>query len=544
MQAGTKAPFDRRAARLQTRAAVAGLKRHAILALATLIIVLPVAVALLTGMFAGGGESWDHILNNRLLPYTGTTVTVLALCAALATLFAVPAAWIVSTLDFPGRQTFEWALILPLAVPGYVMAYAWGDLSGVAGPLQTALRDATGLSARDYWFPDVYTEAGLAFVLAATLFPYVYITARAAFIQQSAALMDAARSLGAGGMNLFFRVALPCALPAILGGLLLAMMEAAADYGAADYFGVPTLGVGIVRAWTSFGEPATAARLALVLVLLAFLLLAMAHGLVRRRPTHTAGRLNTVNERSRLKGVKAILAISLCGGLLSLTFFVPVGRLIWLATEHQAGARDLIPALVSTASLGIMGVALTLGLAFILARAAWANPGLRLGIRGIGSAGYATPGAVLGLAALVLVSVSGQALSGFLALTLLLWLYATRFVSAGLEPISDRFAATSPNLKYAAQSLGTKPLYRLWRLDLPIARPGLLAGALILFVEVLKELPATWMLAPTGWETLAVRAHTYASDERLAAAALPSLLITLGGLIPVWLLSTRLSQAK
>lgn len=223
--------------------------------LAGLVIALPVAVVLITGLTEGGGAAWIHIRDTLLAGYLTGTISVLALTAMLCLLMAVPAAWLVTMFRFPGRGMFEWLLVLPLAAPGYVLAYAWGDLAGVGGPMQSALRDATGWSARDYWFPDISSLPGLSFVLACTLYPYVYLTARAAFISQSVCTMEAARSLGASSSRTFWSVALPAARPAIAAGLALAMMEAAADYGAAEFLGVPTLTFGIVRAWKSFGEP-------------------------------------------------------------------------------------------------------------------------------------------------------------------------------------------------------------------------------------------------------------------------------------------------
>ncbi|MDP1554421.1 MAG: ABC transporter permease subunit, partial [Hyphomonas sp.] len=236
--------------------------------IAGLVIALPVVVVVVTGVVQGGGAAWTHIRDTLLLRYLIGTVSVLTLTAILCLLMAVPAAWLVTMFRFPGRGMFEWLLVLPLAAPGYVLAYAWSDLAGVGGPLQSALRDVTGWSARDYWFPNISSLPGLAFVLACTLYPYVYLTARAAFISQSVCTMEAARSLGASAGRTFWSVALPAARPAIAAGLALALMEAAADYGAAEFLGVPTLTYGIVRAWKSFGDPAAAARLAFVLLAL------------------------------------------------------------------------------------------------------------------------------------------------------------------------------------------------------------------------------------------------------------------------------------
>lgn len=509
---------------------------------AAVFLVVPVAAALWFGLTAGGGETWDHVLQNRLVPYTFTTLAVLALTALFILGIAVPAAWLVSAYDFPGRGIFDWALILPLAMPGYVMAYAWADLAGVAGPVQSSFRDLTGLSARDYWFPDIFTPTGLAFILASTLFPYVYITARAAFTNQSLATLEAARSLGASGARLFLSVALPSARPAIVAGLALALMEAAADFGAADFLGIQTLGVGIVRAWSSFGEPATAARLAVVLVSIAFLFFFIT-SLSRGRATNqqTANRWLTPT-RTRLTGQSGWIASLFCGGILLVAFFLPITRLVWLLLETGAGTAPIMPPLLSSIILGLSGATLAIICALaIIVGAKHANATssfLRLSV----AAGYAAPGAVLGLGGLFLLSATGQSLSGVTAIFLLVGIYASRFTSAGLEPMRAAFERAPISLDYAARSLGASNIKRFTRVDLPLILPGVLAGGLILCVEILKELPATLMLRPFGWDTLAVRAHAYASDERLAEATLPSLLITLAGLAPVLLLSWRLSK--
>ena len=503
---------------------------------------VPVAAALWFGLVAGGGETWQHMLAHRLAPYTFTTLLVLLLCGLFVLLLAVPAAWLVSAFEFPGRRVFEWAMILPLAMPGYVMAYAWASLAGIAGPIQSTLRDVTGWSARDYWFPDLFTAPGLAFILAFTLFPYVYITARAAFTNQSLATLEAARSLGTSGHKLFWSVAVPSARPAIIAGLSLALMEAAADYGAADFLGIQTLGVGIVRAWSSFGEPATAARLALVLVTIAFVFFYLS-SLLQGRATNqqTASRWLTPT-RKRMSASKAALATGLCSAILAIAFFLPLSRLIWLFLEVGPGSAPILPPLLSSLVLGVLGSGLAIVCAIvIIIGARQSNASTRI-MRLAVAAGYAAPGAVLGLGALFLLAALGQALSGALALVLLIWIYASRFTSAGLEPMQAALGRAPRSLDHATRSLGVTGFKRIVSVDLPIILPGVLAGGLILCVEILKELPATLMLRPFGWDTLAVRAHAYASDERLAEATLPSLLITLAGLAPVLLLSWRLSK--
>lgn len=511
---------------------------------AILIISLPVIFAIWFGAVAGGGSTWDHIVQNRLFPYTFTTLTTLLITAILILFIAVPSAWLVSMYEFPGRRVFEWALILPLAMPGYVMAYAWADFAGVSGPLQSTLRDVTGIGARDYWFPNIYSVPGLAFILATTLFPYVYITARAAFTTQSLATLEVARSLGTSGLSLFWRVARPAAQPAIIGGLALAMMEAAADYGAADFLGIQTLGVGIIRAWSSFGEPATAARLALTLITIAFLFLICARLLQGKSGTQQTSVRWLSPTRTILSRSTGFIALLWCAAIVLIAFVLPVGRLLWLFVETGPGAASIWPPLHSSIVLGAAGAmaAFICGLTYVLTTRH--SRTLKIFARLSASAGYAAPGVVLGLGALLLLKAAGFALTGMLALSLLVWVYASRFTAAGVEPLQAALDKSPKSLDLATRSLGSKGMDRLFRVDLPLIAPGAFAASLILFVEAIKELPATLMLRPFGWDTLAVRAHAYATDERLAEATLPSLLIVLAGLGPVLLLSWRLSQSQ
>ena len=512
--------------------------------LAGTIIAVPVVSVLLAAVLLGGGEAWQHIRDTLMVPYLGGTLGTLALAAFFMLVFAVPAAWLVTMHDFPGRPVFEWLLILPLAAPGYVLAYAWGDLMGVAGPIQSALRDLTGWSARDYWFPSMRSMPGLAFVLASGLYPYVYLTARAGFVSQSICALEAARSLGASLLRSFWTVVLPAARPAIAAGLALALMEVAADYGAAEYLGVPTLTFGIVRAWKSFGEPAAAARLAVVLLVLVIgLLLTERWSRGRAGSQQSSTRWRTVS-RTRLSGLTGWLAALFCLTGFSIGFLLPVSRLVWRALEAGEHVAPIGEALKNTLILAGAGAAFAFVLALVIALAGRGRgPGAAFA-RLTASSAYAIPGAVLALGALVVLGGLGLTLTGIVPVIALAWVYASRFTAAGAEPMVAALARAPASLGYAAESLGASPLRRAREVDLPIALSGASAGALILFVESLKELPATLMLRPFNWDTLAVRANAYATDERLAAAALPSLLITLAGLVPVILLSWRLSHSR
>jgi iron(III) transport system permease protein len=512
--------------------------------LAALFIGAPVMVVLIAGLFWGGGDHWVHIRETLLTGYIGGTLGTLALTGTLILAIGVPAAWLVTMYRFPGRGLFEWLLILPLAAPGYVFAYAFADLLGIAGPVQTLLRDTTGLSARDYWFPEIHSLPGLAFVLAATLYPYVYLTARAAFTSQSICALEAARSLGASPARSFWKVALPAARATIIAGLALALMEAAADYGAAEHLGVPTLTFGVVRAWDSFGSPSVAARLALVLLTIVLALTLLERANRGRKGSQQSSTRWRVSTRATLSPRRAALATLFCTAIFTVCFVLPVGRLIWLSVETRETIAPLGDAFRNTIILAGSGACLAFGLALIIALSMNGKGPLARLARLAAASGYAIPGAVLALGGLVLLKLFGWQLAGLSAIAMLAWVYASRFTAAGAEPMRAALSRAPRSMGHAARSLGASPLRKAKQVDLPIAMSGAAAGALILFVEALKELPATLMLRPFNWDTLSVRAYAYASDERLAAAAMPSLLITLAGLVPVLLLSRQLARAR
>ncbi|MEO0883565.1 MAG: iron ABC transporter permease [Pseudomonadota bacterium] len=511
---------------------------------AILLVGLPLISTVFIGVFAGGGSTWNHITDTFFWTYLTSSVTVLAGVAALILIIAVPAAWLVTLYDFPGRALFSWLLILPLAAPGYVIAFAYADLFGVVGPIQTTIRDMTGLAARDYWFPDIRSSWGCAFVLAAALYPYVYLSARAAFTTQSVCTLEVAQSLGASPWQRFTRVALPGARPAIVAGLALALMEAAADYGAADFLGVQTLTVGVFRAWSSFSDPAAGARLALILVALALTLL----WVERTRRGEAGYQASSIRwralRRTRLSGWTAYLATAFCCLIFVWGFAAPILRLAWLAVDARAATPPLLDPLFNSFLLAFAGsvAAFFTALAFALGTrkkhfvskfAGW-----------IAAGGYATPGAVLALGGVYALNVLPFTLTGTAALMVLVLVYVSRFTAAGVGPLESALERAPASLNAAARSLGASSLRRIRQVDLPVILPGAAAAGLILFVEILKELPATLMLRPFNLDTLAVRAYAYASDERLETAALPSLVIVLCGLLPVIVLSWRLSTGR
>ena len=460
------------------------------------------------------------------------TATLVICAGAAATVLGAAAAWLVTLCQFPGRALFEWLLVAPLAAPGYVLAYAYGAITGPGGPAPIHLSGAWG--------------AGVVYALG--FYPYIYLSARAAFVSQSVCVLEAGRALGARPWEVFWRVAAPLAWPGIAAGAALACMEIAAEYGAASYFGATTVTTGVFKAWFARGEPQLAMQLASFLLLGALALLfveRLARG--RRNFAGASARWRPL-PRYQLAPAPASAATLFCAGLTFLGALLPMGWLVRLASFRPlADWAELAAPLGRTLLLASAGAAVTLALSALVAASARHKAG-RIGAFAA-SIGYAAPGAVTALGALALFGMARDAglvggLGGALSLAALLWVYASRFAAAGAQPIEAGLTRVTQHMSDAGRTLGAAPARRLRLIELPIAAPGVFAGALVVFVDILKELPATLVLRPFNFETLAVRANAYASDDRLAQAAAPALLITLAGLAPVILLSRRLSRAR
>ncbi len=449
-----------------------------------------------------------------------------------AIILGAAAAWLVSLTRFPGRGLFEWLLVIPLAAPSYVLAYAYSGLTWAGGPI--------AFPVAGFW--------GAAFVYALGLYPYVYLAARAAFASQSSSALEAGRTLGAKPGALFFRIGLPLARPGIVAGGALALMEIAADYGAAQHFGLTTLSTAIFRAWYAHQSAHGALQIAAVLLAAAIVFL-----VIERRARGRAGFADTTGRWRALPGYQlpplaAAGAFIFCTALIVLGAVLPLGWLAMIAVGHTYVAQ-LWSALLNTLLLGGAGALVTLALAAIIAVSARRSGPLgKLSLFAAGM-GYAAPGAVLALGAFSLFGlardlgwIGGVGVS--LALATLIWAYAARFAAAGAQPIDAGLARLSRGIDASARTLGAGPARRLWRVDLPIAAPSLAAAALILFVDVLKELPATLIIRPFNFDTLAVIAYQYASDEQLTLAAAPSLMIFAAGLAPILLLSRQIARAR
>ncbi len=524
------------------------------------LLVIPV-ISVLSNVFRVGNGTWAHLVDTVLLDYLLNTLA-LVICVGLGVpIIGVATAWLVTMCRFPLRRFFEWALILPLAFPAYVLAYSYTDFLQPAGALQSFLREVTGWRYGDYWFPEVRSLGGAAAMLVLVLFPYVYLLARAAFLEQSVCAVEVSRTLGCNAWKSFRRVVLPLARPAIFAGTVLALMETLADFGTVSFFGVPTFTTGIVRAWISFGDPVTAAQLSSSLLSLVFLILLLEYWSRRhQRFHHTSNRYQRL-PGYRLRGWKALAAFLACALPLTLGFLLPASLLLKgaLGLSGQQFSGRFAGLALNSITLATTTAVLAVAIATALAYAQRLNPGhaTRLAAR-MASLGYAVPGTVIAVGVLIPFAAfdnfldagmkelfgfgTGLLLTGSIAA--LVFAYLVRFMAVSLSTIETSLAKVKPSMDDAARALGQGPFAILRRVHMPIMRSSLLTAGLLVFVDVMKELPATLVMRPFNFDTLAVQAHNLAADERLSEAALPSLAIVIFGIPPLILLSRAITRSR
>ncbi|WP_421786074.1 ABC transporter permease [Hyphobacterium sp.] len=487
-----------------------------------------------------------HLATSRLTGYIVNTLSVTGTAMALAGIIGVSAGWVLAKLEFPGRRLFEWALALPLAVPAYVAAYGWLDLTQASGPLQTPLREA-GMGWLSDLIPVVRGPLGAGFVFAVVLYPYVYLIARQAFSDQPPALQQAAQTLGASRWQVLHRVTLPLVRPALMAGLALVAMESIADFGAVAHLGAPTLTVGVVRAWAGAGSVADAARLAVLLAFFAYLAFALERqNRSRARFGQTAGRA-AKSVRHNLPRGQAALAILICTVPILLGLVLPLGRLLYLALTEPV-ARGVSGALINSLGLAAITALLAAGLGLGAAYAIRSGSSFGRFSARLASLGYAAPGAVAAVGALVLFAglqslldtLWGGPFPILLSATAgaLVFAYLSRFAAVAIAPSESALMRVGPGLDEAAKTLGASRRRIVREVHWPLIFTGIGIAGLMVFVEVMKELPATMILRPFNTDTLAVIAYNYAADERLGQAALPSLVIVLA-CIPAMILAAR-----
>jgi iron(III) transport system permease protein len=473
-------------------------------------------------------------------------------------IIGVPAAWLVSVCDFPGRKFFTWALLLPLAMPAYIIAYTYTGLLDFAGPVQTLLRDLTGWQYGDYWFFNIRSLPGAIIMLTLVLYPYVYLLARAAFLEQSPSILEVGRTMGYGNSLGMLRLALPMARPAIVTGLTLALMETLADYGTVQYFGVSTFTTGIFRTFYGFGDAAAAAQLASVL--LGFVVLLMA---LERYSRHQA-RYHSVKGRSvnriTLTKSRALIAIGVCALPLLFGFCIPAGQLLYWSFFEAVIGDSFVSLAWNSFYLAFVAALIAVTSALILgyAKRSYERKKIVKAAVTIAGTGYALPGTIIAIGVLISFAWLDHHLIDFIkkwfeidvglllsgTLVALLFAYTVRFLAVSLGSIESGLQKIKLNVDNAAQLLGYKPFQVLRKIHMPLLKGSVITAFLIVFVDVLKELPATLILRPFNFNTLAVRAYELASDERLIDAAPASLLIVAVGLLPVILLSRSITVSN
>jgi iron(III) transport system permease protein len=518
--------------------------------LVALIVLAPV-VSVVWIAFHPTENIWPHLSATVLPRYLSTTLVLMAGVAVLTACVGTGAAWLVGMYQFPGRRWLAHLLMFPLAIPAYVGAYALVDLMDYAGPVQSALRAAFGWqSARDYWFPDTRSVTGAVLVLSSVLYPYVYILARAAFAEQSGATYEVARALGQGPWGVFRRVGLPLARPAIAAGLALVLMETVADYGTVHHFGVQTLTTGIFTTWLDGGNAGGAAQIAGVILMLIFLLVALERISRRGARFHGMSRAQRPIERHVLTGPTAWVAFTLCSLPVLAGFALPVGVML-MQTASAPGqwlAPGLMAALMNTLIVaGGAAVATVAAAVFLVYGVRLAGRGAARAVLPLTSLGYATPGAVLAVGLLFPLAALDHRLADFvLAVTgydpglmitgtafALGLAYLVRFFGIAQGAVDAAFGRVSPSLPMAARSLGRGAGGALRSVYLPMMRGSVLTALLVVFVDCVKELPATLLLRPFNYNTLSTRVFELASLERLSEAAPAALLVIAVGLVAV-----------
>ncbi|WP_317055638.1 ABC transporter permease [Roseovarius rhodophyticola] len=533
---------------------------HRLAWLVVAICVAPILAAALSAL-TGDLSVWREVLAPVLPRYAATTLFLVITVGLSTAIIGSVTAWLVTVYRFPGQRWLEIALALPLAFPAYVMAYAYTHMLDHPGPVQTLLRGLTGWGPRDYWFPEIRSLGGAAVMLTIVLYPYVYLLARASFRQQSSNAFLVARTLGRSPIRAFYRVALPMARPAIAGGALLAVMETIADYGTVAFFNVQTFATGIYQAWFSLGNRAAAAQLALCLLCFALLIAGLERA--QRGKAQTAGRgarFETM-EKPHLTGAPGWIAFAICFLPVLLGFIIPV---IMLGSMAIGSGQNLFSSryldfMQNSLLVASVAAVLTVAGAILVGFRARTRPtrGSKLIVIGAGL-GYAVPGGVIAVGLMVPMAGLDNVIDRFmegnfgidtgLLITGSIWLmvlaYMVRFMAAALNAYDSGMATVPGHFDAIGRSLGQSGPRLLWRVHLPVARSSVLTALLIVFVDVMKELPATLILHPFNFQTLAVQAHRLASDERLSQAAVPSLVLVAFGLLPVMILCRSIGREE
>lgn len=531
----------------------------------TIFIAVLVAIPVLTvaaNIFVPSGDVWQHLASTVLPEYIKNSLILMVGVGAGVFILGVGNAWLVTMCRFPGSKQFNWLLILPMAVPAYLMAYTYTDFLTYTGPLQNMIRDLTGWGLGDYYFPDVRSIGGAIIMMSFVFFPYVYLITRAAFMEQSNSLLEASRSLGATPLQSFYKVALPLARPSISAGMALALMETLNDFGTVDYFGVQTFTTGIYRTWFGLGERAAAAQLAafLLIFILFLILLERTSRNKMSLKQESTGRYKRLSVY-RLKGWKAWGSTIFCAIPVLVGFVFPTMILtdMLIANFDVAVDSRFLEFSFNTVLVALIAGFVALAVALVMAYGVRLNPNLltRTATR-IGSMGYAIPGSVIAVGILIPFGwadntidswmrdsfglSSGLLLSG--TIFALIFAYVVRFLAVAYNTVEASLGKITPSMDEAAEGMGYGFGKILRKIHMPIMSGSLFAAIMLVIVDVIKELPATIIVRPFNFDTLAVQVYRLASDERLAESSGAALAIILVGLVPVFILSRSIAKTR
>jgi iron(III) transport system permease protein len=529
--------------------------------LTTAIVALPVLSVLFLALFPEE-NIWPHLIDTTLPRYLTTTLQLMAGVGVLTLVIGLSTAWAVTMCEFPGRKFFEWAMLLPFAIPAYVIAYVYTSLLDYAGPVQSTLRDWFGwANATEYWFPEIRTLEGAILMISLVLYPYVYLLARAAFLEQSPSLFAVSRSLGHSALSTFFRIVLPIARPAIAVGLSLVLMETLNDFGTVDFFAVQTLTAGLFDTWMNLGNLGGAAQIATTMLIFVVILVTLERYSRRRQQQFSARDNRDPIQRFTMSFPRQMICVVTCAIPLIFGFIIPAGTLGYYAWDYfdESWTPDFIRNTFNSLFLSSAAALTTLliGVTLAYSRRLHDTRGMQILMR-LSSLGYAMPGAVLAVGVIVPLAgfdnwldslmrdyfgiSTGLLLSG--SAFALVFAYTVRFLAVSAGSVESALQKVTPSMDMASRSLGHTPGSTLVKVHLPMLRGTLVTAALVVFVDCMKELPATLILRPFNYETLATYVYQFASDEMLYHSALPALIIVMAGIIPIILMNRSISNSR
>lgn len=534
--------------------------RFVVIAIAFLIMI-PI-LTVMKSLFVNSGEIWQHLAETVLKDYIFNSLWLMLGVSIGVLIIGVGCAWLVTMCTFTGAKFFEWLLLLPLAIPAYLLAYSYTNMLDYFGPVQTWLREIFGWqTVNDYWFPEFRNIGGAIAMLILVLYPYVYLLARVAFLEQSICTLEASRSLGSNPWHSFFKVALPLARPSIIAGLALALMETLNDFGTVQYFGVSTFTTGIYRTWLGMGERESAAQLAAYLMIFIFTLLIIERYSRSHARYYQNSSLQQTLPKYKLSFIRAVISFFCCLIPVVLGFIIPTIYLLDLTIKNaDVTLNDQFWTLAKNSFiLATLTMVIAIIISLIMAYGKRLNPNIinRFLVR-ISSMGYAIPGSVIAVGIVIPLGSFDNMLDTWMDKTFgistgllfsgtiiaLIYGYLVRFLAVSFNTIESSLGKIKPSLDDASRSLGDNAFNTLIKIHTPLMWGGILTASMLIFVDVMKELPATLVMRPFNFDTLAIRVYQYASDERLIEASAPALAIVLVGIIPVIILSYRIAKSR